>query len=96
MIISDCVFLWQSFGFCLRFFVIVNTFALIIILFPCIDSNELGMDRKVFESDSYQRVFQYLQCHTCGKNLDNFLSQGIEESPLEFLKYILRFVVKIS
>ena len=93
MIISDCVFLWQSFGFCLKFF--VNTFALIINLFPCIDSNELGMDRKVFESDSYQRVFQYLQCHTCGKSLDNFLSRGIEESPLDFLKNILRFVLKI-
>lgn len=50
------------------------------------------MDTKVFESDSYQRVFQYLKCYSCGGNLDIFNSEGVNGSPVECLERLLRLV----
>ena len=46
------------------------------------------MDNKIFESDSYQRVYQYLNYN--GENLDHFTARGVVGSARECLETLMR------
>ena len=60
----------------------------IIFLFYFIDENTVLMDKFIFRSASYQRVYQYLS----SKNLNNFrLGSIVEESVSEVLSLLLRY-----
>ena len=54
--------------------------------------NRIVMDQKEFQSEMFQRVYQYLRRHTAGSNLDRFsYSEGsVEETPQHCLEIFLR------
>ncbi len=52
------------------------------------------MDRQEFESATYQRVYQYIQRHIAGFNLDRFFytSGSVEGDCANWLEIILTYV----
>ena len=59
-----------------------------VLIFFFTDESERVMDHIIFESDSYQRVYQYLNYN--GENLDHFTSQGVVGSARECLETLIR------
>ena len=52
-------------------------------------TTKILMDNKEFESDCYQRVYQYLRRHAANLNLDTFSYPGtVEASPTECLNVL--------
>lgn len=49
------------------------------------------MDEEEFESNSFQRVYQYIRRYTAGENLDNFSfkESSVEGTPQECLQQIV-------
>ena len=57
---------------------------------PFLDPSKVVMDKQMFESSHYQRVYQYLQRHTKSVNLDQFsYGDNIEGTPDSCLETIL-------
>ena len=57
---------------------------------PFLDPSKVVMDKQMFESSHYQRVYQYLQRYTRSVNLDQFsYGDNIEGTPDSCLETIL-------
>ena len=56
------------------------------------DIKNILMDENEFESDTFQRVYQYLRCHATNSNLDGFTyNKGtVEGTPYDCLQIVLR------
>ena len=57
-----------------------------------VDDSIVVMDNREFESDPYQRVYQYIRRHTLGSNLDDFslIEGNVEGTPQDCLEIILK------
>ena len=52
--------------------------------------SELVMDKQIFESDPYQRVYQYLSCYSDKGDLDKLTLKEVKGSHAECLEIILK------
>ena len=57
-----------------------------------LDDSIVVMDNRVFESDPYQRVYQYIRQHTLESNLNgfSFIKGNVEGTPQDCLEIILK------
>ena len=55
------------------------------------------MDEKEFESETYQRVYQYLRRHTANSNLDKFFYHrgSVEGSPQDCLETYFKYIMHL-
>ena len=57
----------------------------------CLGNTKIVLDMDEFESDHYQRVYQYLRRYVADNNLDTFSYAGtVEQSPTECLDVLLK------
>ena len=54
--------------------------------------DRIVMDKKEFESGTFQRVYQYLRRHAAGNNLDrySYTRGSVEGTPQDCLQILLR------
>ena len=75
----------------LRSFVQAPRLCLKIILLYKTALSLMLMNEQEFQSDPYQRVYQYIRRHTAGRNLDEFTFNGVAEgSTQDCLEILLR------